>query len=180
MLNREIDHSSYKPYWNCYWGRPLAIRRGLFAPRTYSGRLCPGHHAVSIQIVSQIPQANLGFHPDQTNGPHDQPPRPLRLNPEDVFHTTPNPGPSSIPLGLSICQSLVPASFALKMLPVFPFLQRLKFFLRTICRVCPHIPTAVILIQKFLKDLTVMDRRWRHLIIPNQFMLHVYIDMIGS
>src|SRR5512135_1316596 len=178
MKDRKIDHSSYKTRCAIDFGHILSTLRSIFAPQTYSGRSCPSQHAVSIQIVSQIPQTNLGLHPDQTNGPDDQISCPLRLNPEDVFHTTPNPRPRSISLGLSLRQFFVLASFALKMLPVFPCLQLLKFFLRTICRVRPHIPTAVILIQKFLKNLTVMDRCWRHLIIANQFMLHIYTDMI--
>ena len=36
----------------------------------------------------------------------------------------------------------------------------------------PYISTAVILIQKTLKDLTVVDRRSGHLIAANQFMFH--------
>jgi hypothetical protein len=51
------------------------------------------------------------------------------LDLEDVFHTTPNPGPGLISLSLSLRQFLMPASFALKMLPVVPFLQLLELFL---------------------------------------------------
>src|SRR5512139_1374486 len=178
MFERRIDYSSYNTYRSCHWDRLLATLWGLFAPRKYSERLCPGQHAVSIHIVSQIPQTNLGLHPDQPNGPDDQVPCPLRLDPKDVFHTTPDTGSRSVPLGLPIGQFLVPASFTLKMLPVFPLLQLLELLLRTVRRVRPHLPTAVILIQKFLKDLTVMDRRWRHVVISNQFMLHVDVDMI--
>src|SRR5512139_1037380 len=178
MKYKKMVYSSYNTRCSIDSGHILAILWGFLAPQTDSGCSCPHQHAISIQVVSQIPQTNLGLHPNQTDGPNNQVSCPLGLDPEDVFHTTPNPGPSSISLGLSLRQLLMPASFALKTLPVVPFLQLLKFFFRTVRRVRPHIPTTVILIQKFLKDLTVMDRRWRYLIIPNQFMLDVYIDMI--
>src|SRR5512143_22121 len=178
MLSTEPYRSSYETYLNRSFDRLLTILPGHFARWIYSGHSCPHHHGVAIQIVSQIPQTNLGLDPDQANGPYNQPSRSLGLNPKDVFHTTPNSGTRSVPLSLSVRQCLVPASFTLKMLPILPFLQLLKLFLRTVRRVCPHISTAVILIQKILKDLTVMNRRGRHLITANQFMFHIHIDMI--
>ena len=148
MLDKKIDHSSYKVYLKPPFDRFLTILRGYFAQWPYAGQSCPNQHAVSIQIVSQIPQPNLGLHPDQTNGPYDQFPRPLRLNPKDMFHTTPDSGTSPIALSLSIRQLLMPASFTLKMLPILPFLQLSELVLRTVRRVRPYISTAVILIQR--------------------------------
>src|SRR4030043_1620418 len=107
MLNRNVDHSSYKTYLKSPFDRFLAILLGHFTQWTCSGQSCPHQHTVSIQIVSQIPQPNLDLHPNQTNDPYDQPPRPLRLHPKDMFHTTPNSGTRPIPLGLSIRQLLV-------------------------------------------------------------------------
>src|SRR5512143_1327478 len=178
MLSTKTDYSFYKTYLNWIFDRFLAIPLGHFTQGTSSGHSCPHQHTVSIQIVGQIPQPNLSFHPDQTNGPYDQPSRPLRLHPKNMFHTTPNSGTRPIALGLSIRQLLVPASFALKMLTIFSFPQLPQLLLRTVCRVRPYISTAVILIQKVLKDLTVMDRRGCHLVTANQFMFHIHIDMI--
>src|SRR5512139_864083 len=118
MLNRKIDHSSNKTYLNRTFDRFLAILLAHFTRWIYREHSCPSQRAVSIQIVSQIPQPNLGFDPDHTNGPYNQPSRPLRLDPEDVFHTTPNSGTRPIPLSLSIGQLRVLASLALKMLPI--------------------------------------------------------------
>ena len=142
MLSRKTDHSSYKAFLNRPFDRLLAILLSYFAQWIYPGRSCPNRRTVSIQIVSQIPQANFGLHPDQTNGPDDQVSCPLRLDPKDVFHTTPNSGTRSVPLSLSIRQCLVPASLALKMLPILSLLQLSEFLLRTVRRVHPHIPTA--------------------------------------
>ena len=164
MLSTKTCHSSYRACLNCPFDRFLAIPLGHFTQWIYPRHSCPCQRTVSIQIVGQIPQTNLGFHPDQTNGPYNQPSRSLGLNPKDVFHTTPNSRTRSVPLSLSIRQCLVPASLALKMLPILSFFQLLELFLRAIRRVCPHIPAAVILIQKILKDLTVVDRRRRHVI----------------
>jgi hypothetical protein len=139
MLNRKIDHSSYKTYLN----RPF-ITLGRSHWVIFLGGYPPGYlrahqHAVSIQIISQIPQTNIGLDPDQTNGngPYNQLPHPLRLHPKDVFHTTSNSGTRSITLSLWIRQFLVPASFVLKMLLIFSFLQLLELLLRTVRRVCP-------------------------------------------
>src|SRR5512135_588641 len=137
MFDNEIDQSSYKANRTCDFDRLLAILWSPFASQRSFGRSCLSQHAVSIQIVSQIPQAHLGLHPDQTNDPNDQVSCPLRLHPKDVFHTTPNSGTRSIPLDLSIRQFLVSAPFALKMLAIFPLLQLLELFLRTIRRVRP-------------------------------------------
>ena len=178
MLSTKTCHSSYKACLNCPFDRFLAIPLGHFAQWIYARHSCPSQRTVSIQIVGQIPQTNLGLDPDQTNGPYNQPSRSLGLNPKDVFHRTPNSRTRSVPLSLSIRQCIVPASLALKMLPILPSLQLPQLFLRTVRRVCPHISTAIILIQKILKDLAVMDRRRRHLIIANQFMFHIHIDMI--
>src|SRR4030042_2171118 len=178
MLNRKVDHSSNKTYMSHLFDRFLAILLGYFAQWIYPGHSCPSQSTVSIQIVGQIPHPNLDLQPNQTNGPYDQPPRPLRPHPKDMFHTTPDSGTRPITLGLSIRQLLVLASLALKMLPILSLLQLSEFLLRTVRRVCPHIPTAVIFIQKTLKDLTVMNRRRGHLIAANQFMLHIHIDMI--
>src|SRR4030043_682702 len=178
MLNRKVDHSSYKTYLKSLFDRFLAILLGHFTQWTYPGQSCPNQHTVSVQIVSQIPQPNLDLHPNQTNGPYDQPSRPFRLPPKDMFHTTPDSGTCPVGLGLSIRQLLVLASLALKMLPILSLLQLSEFLLRTVGRVRPHIPTAVISIQKTLKDLTVMNRSRRHLIAANQFMLHIHINMI--
>src|SRR4030043_463842 len=134
MLNRNVDHSSYKTYLKSPFNRFLAILLGHFTQWTCPGQSCPHQHTVSIQIVSQIPQPNLDLHPHQTNGPYNQPPRPLCLDPKDMFHTTPNSGTRSIPLSLSIRQFLVPASLALKMLPIFSLLQLPQFLLRTVRR----------------------------------------------
>jgi len=112
MLSRKIDHSSNKTYLNHSFDRFLAILLGHFTQWTYPGQSCPNQHTISIQIVSQVPQPNLDLHPNQTNGPDDQPPRPLRLDPKDMFHTTPDSGTRPIPLGLSIRQLLVLASLA--------------------------------------------------------------------
>jgi hypothetical protein len=178
MLNRKTYHSSSETYLNRPFDRLLATLMGHVAQWIYPGRSCRSQHAVSIQIVSQIPQPHLGLHPDQTNNSHDQPPRLLRLNHKDMFHTAPDSGTIPIALSLSIRQLLMPASFALKMLLILPFLQLSELLLRTIRRVRPYIPTAVILIQKSFKYLTVMDRRRGHLITTNQFMFHIHIDMI--
>src|SRR3974377_491180 len=106
MLSTKPYHSSYKTYLNRSFDRLLAILPGQFARWIYSGRSCSHQHAVSVQIISQIPQANFGFHPDQTNGPDDQVSCSLRLDSKDVFHTTPNSGTRSISLSLSIRQFL--------------------------------------------------------------------------
>jgi len=118
MLNTKVDHSFYRTYLIRPFDRFLTILLGPSAQR-----ICPGHsrrnqHAVSIQIIGQIPQPHLSFDPDQTNGPYKEPPRPLRLHPKNMFHTTPNSGTRPIPLNLSIRQLLVLASFVLKMLPI--------------------------------------------------------------
>ena len=117
-----MDHSFYNTRCTTDSGYILAILWGFLAPQPDSGCSCPHQHAISVQVVSQIPQTNLGLHPNQTDGPNDQVSRPLGLDPEDVFHTTPNPGPSSISLGLSLRQFLMPASFALK-IPLFKFMK---------------------------------------------------------
>jgi len=116
------------------------------------------------------------LHPDQPNAPDDQI-LPASWTPKTCSTRLRIRDRVRFP-GLPICQFLVPASFTLKMLPVFPLLQLLELFLRTVRRVRPHIPTAVILIQKFLKDLTVMDRRWRHVVISESVYASVDVDMI--
>jgi hypothetical protein len=109
MLSTKTDYSSYKAYLNGPFDRFLA---GLLGHRTRwrsLGHSCPHQPAVSVQIVSQIPQPHLGFYPHQTYGAHDQLPRPLRLHPKNMFHSTPDSGTRSITLDLSIRQLLIPA-----------------------------------------------------------------------
>ena len=98
MLSTKTDHSSYKTYLNCPFDRFLAILLGHFTQWISSGHSCPHQHTVSVQIVSQIPQPHLGSYPHQTYGAHDQLPRPLRLHPKDMFHSTPDSGTRSITL----------------------------------------------------------------------------------
>jgi hypothetical protein len=56
-------------------------------------------------------------------------------------------------------------ALALKVIPKPTLPQLLQLLLRTIRRIRPHVPTAVIFIQKRLKDLTVMKRRRLHFIV---------------
>src|SRR4030042_4262490 len=150
MLNRKVDHSSNKTYISHLFDRFLAILLGYFAQWIYPGHSCPSQSTVSIQIVSQIPQPHLDLHPNQTNGPYDQPPRPLRLHPKDMFHTTPDSGTRPIALDLSVRQLLMFASLTLKMVPILRLFQRSQLLLRSIRRLRPYVSTAVIVIQKAL------------------------------
>ena len=63
MNDIRIDHPSYNTHWTIDIGHILPTLWGPFVFWTYSGGSCPNQHAVSIQVVSQIPQTNLGFHP---------------------------------------------------------------------------------------------------------------------
>ena len=128
MLDRKIDHSSNNAYSECQLDRLLAILLGYFAQWMHLGPSCPHQYTVSIQIVSQIPQANLGLYPDHTNNPYDQTSRTLCLHPKNMLHSTPNSRTRPIPLSLSIRQFLVFASLPLKMLPILPFLKLPKLF----------------------------------------------------
>ena len=67
------------------------------------------------------------------------PTRPLCLHPKDTVRTTPNSGTRLIALILLIRQLLMPASFALKMLSIVPFLQLFQILLQTIRRILPCI-----------------------------------------
>jgi hypothetical protein len=158
MVSRKIDPSSSQAYLN-YPGDPLlAIRLGPVAQRISPQCSCPQQYAEAIDIVSQIPQPNLDRHPHQPNPSYKQGSRSLRLHPKDMLYSTPNPGTRPISPDLSIRQFPMPASLALKMLPILPPLQLRQLLLRPIGRVRPYIPTAIVLIQKALKNLTVMDR----------------------
>lgn len=177
-MSQKSSTSNLSTYQKGYFKRFRTTLSGLFALRTHFRRLYPLKHTESIKIIGQVSQPNLGLRPNQPNRSKDQIPRPHGLHPKDVFHSTPNPRTRPVPPSLPIRQFLMPAALALKMLPKLPLLQLPKLFLRTIRRVRPHIPTAVVLIQKFLKDLTVMNRRRSNLIIPNQLVLHIHIYMV--
>jgi hypothetical protein len=108
MLNTKTDYPSYKTYLNCPFDRFLAVPLDHFPKWLSSGHSCPHQHTVSIQIVGQVPQPHLGFYPHQTYGTHDQLPRPLRLHPKNMFHSTPDSGTRPIPPNLSVRQLLMP------------------------------------------------------------------------
>ena len=74
-------------------------------------------HTESIQIVDQISQPDFRLRPHQPNRSDDQAPRPHRLDPEHMFHPTPNPGSRPIPSLLSLLQLLMLTPLTLKMLP---------------------------------------------------------------
>ena len=173
-----MQNSTYPTYQKYYFKSFRSTLSGIFALWAHLGRLYPLQHTESIQIVGQIPQPNLRLRPDQPNRSDDQVPRSHRLHPKDMFHPTPNPRSRPIPLLLPLRQLLMLTSLALKMLPISTLPQLLQLLLRTIRRIRPHVSTAVILIQKRLKNLTVMNRRRRHLIVSNQLMLHIDINVI--
>ncbi len=170
MLSTKTDDPSYKTYLNWPFDRFLEILLGHFTRWISSAHSRPSQRTVSVKIVSQIPQSHLSFYPRQAYGAHDQLPNSFRLHPKDMFHTTPNSRTRSIPLQLSVRQLPMLAPLPLKILPIFRFLQLPQLLLRKVRRIRPYVSTAVILIQKLLKNLTVMDRRRSHLITANQLM----------
>ena len=143
MLSKKTDHSFYKACLNWAFDRFLVILLGHLTQWISSGHSCPHQHAVSVQIVSQIPQPHLGSYPHQTYGAHDQLPRSLRLHPKDMFHSTPDSGTRSVTLNLSARQLLMPAPLPLKMLPIVSLLQLPEFPLRTVRRIRPDVSTML-------------------------------------
>ena len=57
-------------------------------------------------------------------------------------------------------------------------LQVLKEFCRTVGRVRSHIPTAIVGIEQFLKDVTVMYIGAGYNIILDKFVFHIYRDVV--
>ncbi len=173
-----MQNSTYPAYQKYYFKSFRSTLSGLFAHWAHLGRLYPLQHTESIQIVGQIPQPNLRLRPDQPNRSDDQVPRSHRLYPKDMFHPTPNPRSRPIPLLLPLRQLLMLTTLPLKMIPKSTLPQLLQLLLRTIRRIRPHVPTAVIFIQKHLKNLTVMNRRRRYFIVSNQLVLHIDINVV--
>src|SRR4030065_405125 len=137
-----MQDSTYPVYQKYRLKSFRATLSGIFALWVHLGRLYPLQHTESIQIVGQIPQPNLRLRSDQPNRSDDQVPRSHRLYPKDMFHPTPNPRSRPIPLLLPLRQLLMLTALALKMLPKSALAQGFKFFLRTLRRIRPPVPTA--------------------------------------
>src|SRR4030042_1123635 len=167
MLVRRMANSTFPACQKNGFDSFRATLSGLFTHWAHLGRLYPLQHTESIQSVGKVPQPNLRLRPDQPNRSDDQAPRPHRLDPEHMFHPTPDPGSCPIPSLLSLRQFLMLTPLTLKMLPKSVLPQSLQLLLRTIRRIRPHVSTAVTLIQKRLKHLTIMNQSRRHFIVSN-------------
>ena len=125
---------------------------------------------ITVDIVGQVTQPDLYPGSNHTNTAQDKIACHHRLYPKHMFNSGAFPCPRPVSLLLPFGQLAVLTAFALQMLPKSPLFKLLYGLLRPVGRISIHITAAVILIQKLFKHLTVMYRRIRHCIAPNELV----------
>lgn len=159
----------------------ISSRRASFALLLPSGRksaLAVDEHPEPVEIIRQIPQANLRPGPCLANRAQYQVASFLRLNPKDMFNARANLRPRPIATLLPFCQLAIAATFALYMFPVSFFRQIAQLLFRAISRVCPYVAARVGSIKQQLKHFTVVNCGICHRISANQLVLNIHDNMI--
>lgn len=159
----------------------ISSRRASFSLLVPSGRksaLADEKHPEPVEIIRQIPQANLRPGPCLANRAQYQVASFLRLNPKNMFNARANLRPRPIAALLPFCQLAIAATFALYMFPVSFFCQIAQLLFGAIRGVCPYVAARVGSIEQALKHLTVMNCGICHRISANQLVLHIHGNMI--
>src|SRR3989339_249649 len=133
---------------------------------------------ISIQVVSQIPQTYSGPGPYKADAAHDHVACPLYLDSEDMFNPGADLRSRPVSLQFPFRQFVVARAFALQMFTISHLMHLRDSFLRSVCRIRPHLTTGIVRIKQFVKHVAVVHFGAGYMKTPDQFVLHIHRNMV--